>query len=188
MEQLGPATEVQKKLGELDTGKSVNATEFWAQVGLNFSPGKPGILQITEAITAIQAKKPKPDKPAADDPAKDKKDDPPPMMKWAEAQAQFEALKGDGALEALLGQLGAQPGGDLGGNQQALLEKRKKDVEALAPTDEGQEARGDLPGVGGEEPRQDRRGEPRGGAAQRELRRKKSESCGNISRASTPMA
>jgi hypothetical protein len=132
IERLGPASEVSKKLSEIDSGKGVNASEFWMELGVSFDATTPGIAQVANAIRAVEARHPRTAGPTApNDPARDKKDDPPPMMKWAEAQDQFEALERDASVEMLLAELGAPAGGELAANQAALLEKRKQEIESL---------------------------------------------------------
>jgi hypothetical protein len=119
LERLGPAVEVTGKLAEIDSGKGgVDATGFWAAMSLDFNAMLPGLEQVTAVIDKLLGRPPgAPEAPA--------------MLRWAEAQRHFEALD-DGALEALLSELGAQPGTDLAGNQAALLDRRKAQVETLA--------------------------------------------------------
>jgi Domain of unknown function (DUF4157) len=133
IERLGPAAEVAKKLAEIDGGKSVNADEFWTQLGSSLDPSKPGMQQVVAAIQAVEARRAMPAGPTAPhDPAKDKKDNAPSMMRWADAEGAFAALDRHATLEALLAELGGRADRDLDANRAALLERRKLDLQPIA--------------------------------------------------------
>ena len=132
VEQLGPAAQVSKKLADIDGGKSVNASEFWLQLGSIFNPSKPGMQQIAAAIQAVEARHAT---TAPHDPAK--KDDSPSMMRWAEAEGAFAALDSDATLAVLLAELGCRADRNLAANREALLEQRKLDVQSLARSMKG---------------------------------------------------